>query len=116
MKALSIQQPWAWLIVAGYKPIENRTWYTGHRGRTMIHAGKRMDDEAFDLPMVREIIDHAKPELLKGGFIGSVDIIDCVREHPSPWFFGPYGFVMADPRPCLFQPARGYLGFFEVTS
>ena len=26
MKALSIRQPWAWLIVNGYKDVENRTW------------------------------------------------------------------------------------------
>ncbi len=26
MKALSIKQPWAWLICAGYKDIENRSW------------------------------------------------------------------------------------------
>jgi len=34
MKALSILQPWAWLVVNGHKDIENRTWGTGFRGRS----------------------------------------------------------------------------------
>ncbi len=37
---LSIRQPWAWLIVNGYKDIENRTWSTRFRGKVLIHAGK----------------------------------------------------------------------------
>jgi len=31
MKALSIRQPWAWLIIAGHKDIENRSWGTKYR-------------------------------------------------------------------------------------
>ncbi|WP_206002040.1 ASCH domain-containing protein [Paraburkholderia aromaticivorans] len=42
MKALSIRQPWAWLIVKGHKDIENRTWSTRFRGRVLIHAGARL--------------------------------------------------------------------------
>ena len=38
MKALSIRQPWAWLILHGGKDIENRTWATKLRGRVLIHA------------------------------------------------------------------------------
>ena len=33
MKILSIRQPWASLIVAGVKDVENRTWPMGYRGR-----------------------------------------------------------------------------------
>ena len=32
MKILSVRQPWAWLIVAGHKDIENRKWRTSYRG------------------------------------------------------------------------------------
>ncbi len=43
MKALSIRQPWAWLIVNGYKDVENRTWdcpRTFHPPeRIYVHAG-----------------------------------------------------------------------------
>jgi hypothetical protein len=27
-RALSVRQPYAWLIVYGFEPIENRTWRT----------------------------------------------------------------------------------------
>ena len=37
---LSIRQPWAWLIVNGYKDIENRTWSTRFRGKVLIHGMK----------------------------------------------------------------------------
>ena len=43
MKALSIKQPWAWLIVNGFKDIENRTWRTKIRGEFLIHAGIEAD-------------------------------------------------------------------------
>lgn len=38
MRTLSVRQPYATLIVAGVKKIENRTWRTEHRGRIYIHA------------------------------------------------------------------------------
>lgn len=38
MKALSIKQPFAALIVHGIKDIENRTWKTNYRGKIYIHA------------------------------------------------------------------------------
>jgi len=47
MKALSIRQPWAWLIAHGHKLYENRDWskYNPHkrqRGPILIHAGQGM--------------------------------------------------------------------------
>ena len=41
--ALSIQQPWAWLIVNGFKDVENRDWPTKIRGIVGVHAGKKID-------------------------------------------------------------------------
>ena len=34
--AIAIRQPWAWLIVNGYKEIENRSWRTRVRGPLLI--------------------------------------------------------------------------------
>jgi hypothetical protein len=39
LKAISIRQPWAWLIVNGYKDVKNRIWAANLRGRVLIHAG-----------------------------------------------------------------------------
>lgn len=51
----------------------------------------------------------------RGCIVGSVEIVDCVTASPSPWFFGPVGFVLRDPVP-LAQPVpcKGALGFFPV--
>jgi hypothetical protein len=46
IKALSIRQPWAWLIVQGDKDIENRS--TTYRRRVLIHAGKQPDESLFE--------------------------------------------------------------------
>lgn len=48
MKVLTVRQPWAWAIAAGYKYIENRTWTTSYRGQLGIHAGARWDDQPED--------------------------------------------------------------------
>lgn len=110
MRALSIMQPWAWLIVHGHKDVENRTWHTNYRGPVLIHAGKKFDgeDDEWDWP------DIAKPaEFGMGGIVGQAEIVDCVASSPSPWFRGPYGFVLRNACPLPFRPCRGHLGFFE---
>lgn len=48
MKALSIRQPWAWLIVNGFKDIENRSWHTKYRGPVLIHASKGLTRKEYD--------------------------------------------------------------------
>lgn len=115
LKALSIMQPWAWLIAAGHKDIENRTWRTDYRGPVLIHAGLRADpdfcDEGatllWDWPLI------AQPdEFGFGGIIGEAEIVDCVKASTSPWFHGPYGFVIRNARLLPFQRCRGQLGFF----
>ena len=40
MKVLTIKQPWATLIVEGYKEYEFRTWNTKYRGELLIHICK----------------------------------------------------------------------------
>jgi hypothetical protein len=118
MKALSIRQPWAWLIVNGYKDIENRDWPTRFRGPVLIHAGKAMDPDDY------EAIRDYWPEvplppietLERGGIVGQCEIVGCVTRSASKWFFGPYGFVIQNAKPLPFRPLPGKLGFFDVTT
>lgn len=119
MKALSIRQPWAWLIIHGSgKDIENRSRRTHFRGRICVHAslGMNRDEYAIGEVMAEEngITLPAFEDLQRGGIIGSVEIVDCVENHESPWFFGPFGYVVANPEPLPFQPCRGHLNFFET--
>jgi hypothetical protein len=115
MKIISIRQPWAWLIVAGHKDIENRSWGTSFRGEVLIHAAKRIpyEDECTD---IEQRYGVTLPEDFDvGGIIGAVTIDDCVSHQSSKWFHGPFGFVLSNPRPLEFVPYRGQLGFFDAT-
>lgn len=124
MKALSIRQPWAFAILHGRKDIENRDWRHSFRGLALIHTGQTMDRN--DVEGFRETIEdnpdlggdwlngQTLRDLRRGGIVGAVEIVDCVSESRSPWFFGPFGFVLANARPLPFMPCRGALGFFDV--
>lgn len=131
MRAISIRQPWASLIVLGYKDIENRTWPTKVRGDALVHAAKGMTrdeyDDAmefamsimsprhFDWERVGELgLDFDK--IPRGGIIGQVNIVDCVTSSESRWFVGRFGFVLRDAKELPFRPLKGALGFFEVAS
>lgn len=107
MKAISIKQPWASLIVNGIKDIENRTWATKYRGKVLIHAsgtwfkypendrtlGNLFTDAQWD--KIRENYDKNLYSILEpkaiidrlptSAIIGEVEIIDCVINHESIW-------------------------------
>ncbi len=120
MKAICIKQPWAWLICAGYKDIENRDWSTKFSGRVYVHAGvSKSEDTIMVYAQVCQCLTKeqafrlADAQLVFGAIIGEVDITDCVTESKSPWFVGRYGFVLANP--VLYDipiPCKGKLGFF----
>lgn len=118
MKTLSVQQPWAWLLVNEFKDIENRTWQTHIRGKVQIHAGKKFDNEGYEFVKDEfpEINLPEKDQFETGGIVGEVEIVDCVQESDSPWFFGPFGFVVKNGKPLQFVPCRGQLGFFELNN
>jgi hypothetical protein len=52
-------------------------------------------------------------ELVRGGIIGTAEIVDVVTGSESRWFAGPVGLVLRDPLPIEPIPCRGALGFFE---
>ena len=125
MKALSVRAPWWLAILDGGKDIENRYWYTNQRGRIALHAGKWFNEAEImhDLITIQKILGLEEPsnEMLKlfkpfgGCIVGTVEIVDCVTESPSPWFFGKYGFVLSKPVALPSPiPYKGQLGFFEV--
>jgi len=51
----------------------------------------------------------------RGALVGQVNMVGCVKAHPSPFFFGEHGFVFE--RPIEFSqpiPYKGKLGIFYV--
>jgi hypothetical protein len=118
--ALSIMQPWAWLIVNGHKRIENRSWRCYKRGPILIHAGKKIDAEAArDLsnrrhPVTGATITFTPPDTYeRGGIVGEAEIVGCVDDSDDEWFVGKFGIVLRNARPLPFRPCRGALGFFH---
>lgn len=128
MKALSVRQPWAWLIVNGHKQIENRSRYIRHFGPLLIHASQTMtkgDYEACVLflnshPELQHLTGLLpKPEALqRGGLVGSVNVIGAALNASeivgSPWYTGEVGYLLDRPQTLPFAPCKGRLGFFEV--
>ena len=98
MKVLTIKQPWAYLIAAGIKDIENRTWkcpkkYIGERA--LIHASASAPKSIRELLNADQIDTVFKSDLYNntdfakqystGAIIGSIEIVDCVVNHSSIW-------------------------------
>jgi hypothetical protein len=116
MKVIVIRQPWAWLIVNGFKDIENRTWRTRHRGPLLIQAsaalppkGKFQEARLFARRRGVELPD----EFEIGGIVGMVQLKDCVTSSRSKWFEGPIGWVLSNPKKLPFIPLKGQLGLFD---
>jgi len=105
MKALTVKQPWAELIVSGEKDIENRTWRTLYRGRILIHTAKTVVPSSqladYPLPAIQQyisMVDELQAFGVTSAIIGSVEIVDCVHNHPSKWAEkGVWNWVLANP-------------------
>ena len=98
-KVLSVKQPWARLICSGIKDIENRTWkcpqkYIGQR--VLIHASsdKKFNYDVLNIKQYNAFLDKQTfkrddfpfvDKLTRSAIIGSVEIVDCVINHPSIW-------------------------------
>jgi len=78
MKALTIKQPWATLIIQGDKRFEFRSWQTKYRGDLLIHAGKGIDKEAM-----KRLAKYLPKELQYGKILGKVKLVDCIKMSPE---------------------------------
>ena len=137
MRALSVRQPWAWAIIHAGKDVENRTRRTHYRGPLLIHAsnsgfhGDRFVNNCIRIARLNPACMHEmglpeqwaknrghrsrSPQHNFGGIIGQVDLVDCVRDHRSPWAEPElFHLVLANPRPLPFFPCPGRLQLFEV--
>lgn len=129
MLALSFSRPWDYVILHCGKDIENRKWRTTYRGRICIHRAKSWDQAGFlwltEHSRRLGISDDAMREIIRlqyaGPFcqsvlVGEVDITGCVSQSASPWFFGPYGFTLANAKPYdEVIPCRGSLKLWTVS-
>lgn len=144
MKALTLHRPWPELILRHGKNIENRVWAPPENmlGKVIaIHAGSEISDVGLaallsssrtDKTLVPSYMDEK--ELLAGpcGIVGlariagwfetfvaaaankeDMRLVEAARH--SPWFHGPFGWVLVDVRPLLRPiPCRGMQRLWEV--
>lgn len=127
MKALTICQPYPWLIFSGEKPVENRTWPTRYRGPLAIHAGKSRawldDDEEAEFA-------SAGDPLVFGAIVGTCTLAACLRvedieagKHDAEFpqligrahCGGPWCWVLTDVKRLAEPiPYRGSQGLFDI--
>ena len=127
-KALSLKQPFAWLIANGYLLVDDRTWGTQYRGPVLIHASKGLYKEYYDyLKSNTDIPLPAKDKLEYGGVVGIASLVLCCRPGELPEgisreqraHFGGvhqeyFGFLFEQAVPLALMPCRGKLGMFEI--
>ena len=111
---LAVRQPYAWLIVSGHKTVENRTWDTSYRGRLYIHASGQMHRTPLADLEGQFNIEIDRSALVMGAIIGHVELVDVITQSTSPWFEGPYGFVLANPSIIRPVPALGRLRIYNA--
>jgi hypothetical protein len=111
---LSVQQPYATLIVDGIKMFEGRTWYTPIRGRLWICAGKKQPTQET-IDQVKLLYRHIVGDIdfptnyLTGCLLGCVDLIDCLPQeeylqiYPQGEISDPYVWVLANPKALPFR-------------
>lgn len=130
--ALTVHQPWAWLILHGGKDVENRTWSPNTaavRNGIAIHAGATNDPFGHELAAALGVTCPAPDHLEYRAILGVVDVagissadrpvrelrddvpvaVRRAQEHASPWAdAGAVHWHLANPRPLLVPiPARG---------
>ncbi len=128
IKALSLKQPFAWLIANGYLLIDDRTWGTSYRGPILIHASKGLYKEYYDyLKANTDIPLPSKDTLEFGGVVGIANLVLCCQPGSIPQgisreqraHFGGvhaeyYGFLFEDATPLPLMPCPGKLGLFDI--
>ena len=72
VKVLTIKEPWATLIIEGYKCYEFRSWKTNYRGKILIHAGLNLEKD-----MLERFKDYPI-QCSKGIIIGEATLVDCI--------------------------------------
>jgi hypothetical protein len=121
MKAISIKQPWAELIVSGKKTLEIRTWNTKFRGEFWIHASKVPNSKAmarfgFEKLALGCIVGKAKIVGVKE-YLSSEEFEKDSEKHLAKdleWKGKLYGFVVEDAERVKEVPLKGRLNFFDV--
>jgi hypothetical protein len=81
-RAISLLQPWAWLLAAGIKRFETRSWPTSYRGVTYIHASKgfgKQQERLFlsdKFQRYTNMYNITPADLVRGAIIGKATLVN----------------------------------------
>lgn len=128
IKALSLKQPFAWLIANGHLLVDDRSWGTQYRGPVLIHASKGLYEEYYQyIKRHTDIPIPDKDKLDYGGVVGIARLVLCSKPGELPAgisreqraHFGGvhqeyYGFLFTQATPLPLMPCAGKLGIFEI--
>jgi len=115
--AISIRQPWAEMIIAHGKDVENRTWKIPAKflNRTvLIHAGKTWD--VFGELRLRDFLNAGEPSPIRlGGIVGAFILYGNSQISPSRWAEkNCIHWLIKRAWRVKFHPCPGRQGFFEI--
>ena len=113
MKALSLKQPFAELVVSGKKTIELRKWNTHFRGKFLIHSSKIPMKGSDNLPCgcivgEAELVDVKK-------YTSEKDFKKDQNKHLASSEWGKYGFILKNAKRLKNVPCKGKLGFWDYS-
>ena len=121
MKTITLYPVWAWAVVHGHKPVENRTWRTHYRGPLLIHAAADSPVARARDKIARRMLEalgiDVPAEVPRGAIVGAVTLVDVTRQPVAhPLATGPFCWLFARPR-CFAVPvqAKGRLGLWNLT-
>jgi hypothetical protein len=116
MKALSVKQPWATLLVEGKKTIEVRSWATKHRGPLVICASASPKNVFW-----HDSVDDVMRLMHAGCIIGVVELVDVrlMTEEDDDasagnYVDGAYAWVCSPLYFCRPDPIVGRLNLFDI--
>jgi hypothetical protein len=101
VRAITIQQPWASLILDGKKKTEFRSWPTKHRGPLAIHAGLGIDKDEC------RRVGYDAEKLPRGRVLCIAEMYDCKKLREG------FGWKLRNVRKIRPVPARGLLGLWN---
>lgn len=123
MKALSVKQPFASLILEGKKTVETRSWATDYRGPLLICASLKPHSGLLLLDgFAHDAKGYASAKNLPFGvMLCVVDLVNCRQMFQNDckaaccqWYPGAFAWELANVRPVQQTPIRGQLRLFEV--
>lgn len=130
--ALSVQQPYAGLLVAGIKKHEGRAWFTTYRGRLWIHSASKQpthEDISEVVDIYRKIVEETgeivsfPDEYPTSCLLGCVNLVDCLpqdiyrEQYPFGECFSPFVFICEEPQELKTKfPMKGQHKIFKMDS